>query len=429
VSAPLFEILGVAGKLLGVAFLLVAAVGVMRLPDPFMRMHAATKAGTLGAGLVVIFTAIYMGDVGAKFTAVGILVFLLATLPVAAHLLGRAAYVSGAAFDGAGMRDALDGVLERQRLPLERRIKPADAASAPAAAPQAFAPQPAPAPEPAPAREPAFDPAPAHRDRRADLPALTALSEVTVPVIATLPEAAYRRTAALAVDAGVPATALATLDRQLVEQADRPAAAESLAAMRAALDRLLADRLGDHRYTVQYDETDPVELAQTKLSGDGLLVLPQRGWFHHDVALPSACFRRSSDRLLAFAVAAPARKLFLPADPVSVARVLVLDDGSVAAAAQLRWALAHRIWPEAEMLVVAQDGRGLSADRQAELAAAADAAGGEIRFARMGSLHDHAPACEAICLPRLRPPYRTDWYGQFWLDRLAPGWRGELLVP
>jgi len=29
----------------------------------------------------------------------------------------------------------------------------------------------------------------------------------------------------------------------------------------------------------------------------------------------------------------------------------------------------------------------------------------------------------------LKPPLRTDWYGQFWLDRIAPNWRGEVLVP
>ena len=411
-SAPLFEVLGVAGKLLGVAFLLVAAVGVMRLRDPFMRMHAATKAGTLGAGLVVIFTAIYMGDLGAKLTAFAIVVFLLATLPVAAHLLGRAAYVSGAAFEGAGVRDALDGVLARQQLPLERRIKPAAGSQAPA-----------------PDAAIAFEPAPRDVDAAVDLPAVPPLSGVSVPVMTTLPAAAYRRAAALAVDARVPVTALATLDRPLVDLADRPAAEQVLSDMRAALDRLIAERVSDRRYAIEYDETDPMTLAQTQVPDDGLLVLPQRGWFHHEVELPVACYQRSSDRLLGFAVQARARKLFLPERSVEVTRVLILDDGSTRSAAQLRWALAHRIWPDAEVLVAAQDGRGLSADRQAYLAAVAETVGGDIQFARMGGVQELAPLCQAVCLPRLRPPYRTDWYGHFWLDRIAPAWRGELLVP
>jgi monovalent cation/proton antiporter MnhG/PhaG subunit len=412
VSAPIFDLLGVAGKLIGVAFLLVAAIGVLRLRDPFMRMHAATKAGTLGAGLVVIFTAIYMGDPAAKLTAFGIVVFLLATLPVAAHLLGRAAYVSGAAFEGAGVRDALHGVLARQQLPLERRIRPAGGATAPA-----------------PDAAVLFEPAARAADATVELPPVPPLSGVTVPVMTTLPPAAYRRVAALALDAGVPVTALATLDRQLVELADRPAAERVLADMRAALDRLIADRVSDQRYAVRYDETDPMDLARSQVPDDGLLVLPQRGWFHHEVELPVACYQRSSDRLLGFAAQTRARKLFLPERPVEVTRVLVLDDGSSRAAAQLRWALAHRVWPEAEILVGAQDGLGVSAERQSYLAAVADAAGGDIRFARMGGVHELAPLCQAVCLPRLQPPYRTDWYGQFWLDRIAPSWRGELLVP
>lgn len=48
-------------------------------------------------------------------------VFLLLTVPVAAHLLGRAAYVSGADLSGVGERDELKGILDRQDQPLERR--------------------------------------------------------------------------------------------------------------------------------------------------------------------------------------------------------------------------------------------------------------------------------------------------------------------
>jgi len=418
-SPQLVDILSVAGKLVGVAFLLVAAIGVMRFQDPFMRMHAATKAGTLGAGLVVIFTALYMGEPGAKLTALAIIVFLLGTLPVAAHLLGRAAYVSGAPFEVADGRNALEGVLVRQRLPLEQRLRRGDGGqgTAPfwtlsrdasdqssgascAATPHGFA----------------------------ELPPMTPLSEVTVPVMNTLPATAYRRVAAMAMDAGVPATALATLDRRLVDDADRETAAQALAQMRDALDRLIEMRLTDRRYTIQYDETDPVNLAHTHLSAAGLLVLPQHGWFNHGVELPVTCFQRSKDKLLAFAVAAPPRKLFLPDQPVVVKRVMIIDDGSRGAAAQLRWVIAHRIWPDADILVAAEDGRELSPQRRAYLMAAAESAGGKIAFADNGRIEKHVYRCEAVCLPGLRPPLRTDWYGQFWLDRIAPNWRGEVLV-
>ncbi len=424
-SPQLIDILSVAGKLIGVGFLLVAAIGVMRFQDPFMRMHAATKAGTLGAGLVVLFTALYMGDPGAKLTALGIIVFLLATLPVAAHLLGRAAYVSGAPLGEASRRNALEGVLERQRLPLEQRLveqRLGKSDGGPALTPFWGS--------SSDAREPLAGPALATEPNRfAELPPITPLSEVTVPVMATLPAAAYRRAAALAADAGVPATALATLDRRLVDHADRQTAAQALAEMRDALDRLIERRLTDRRYTVQYDETDPLNLAHTQLSPAGLLVLPQHGWFNHGVQLPVTCFQRSHDKLLAFAVAAPSRKLFLPDQPVVVKRVLVIDDGSVVAAAQLRWIIAHRIWPDAGILVAAQEDRALSPQRSEFLTAAALSAGGQVAFADPGGVENNIYGCEAICLPGLKPPLRTDWYGQFWLDRIAPDWRGEVLVP
>ena len=80
----------------GMAFLLIAAIGVFRLPDPFLRLHASTKAGTLGAGLLVAGVAVAFREDNLGFTAAAIILFLLATLPVAGHLLGRAMYVSGA---------------------------------------------------------------------------------------------------------------------------------------------------------------------------------------------------------------------------------------------------------------------------------------------------------------------------------------------
>jgi multicomponent Na+:H+ antiporter subunit G len=100
--------------LTGVAFVLIAAIGVFRLPDPFLRMHAATKAGTLGAGLVLLGVAVAFADTGTWVVAALTILFLLATLPISAHLLGRAAYVSGAKLWEGTARDDLQDVLPRQ---------------------------------------------------------------------------------------------------------------------------------------------------------------------------------------------------------------------------------------------------------------------------------------------------------------------------
>jgi multicomponent Na+:H+ antiporter subunit G len=90
------EILTGVLLLLGAIFVLVSAVGVVRLPDVWMRLHAATKAGTLGAGLVLLAATIFFGSLAVSVKAMLVFLFLLITAPVAAHVLGRAAYVDGA---------------------------------------------------------------------------------------------------------------------------------------------------------------------------------------------------------------------------------------------------------------------------------------------------------------------------------------------
>ncbi|HEY0920506.1 monovalent cation/H(+) antiporter subunit G [Devosia sp.] len=79
----------------GAVFSLLAAVGVLRLPDLYTRMHAASKAGVVGAGLVLLAMAIESGDGSVIIRAVLGVLFLLLTTPVSAHLLAKAAYRAG----------------------------------------------------------------------------------------------------------------------------------------------------------------------------------------------------------------------------------------------------------------------------------------------------------------------------------------------
>jgi multicomponent Na+:H+ antiporter subunit G len=81
--------------LIGSVFAAAAAIGVLRMPDVYIRMHAATKAGTLGSGLILLAVAVSSGDIGVFTRALAAVVFLIITAPIAAHLLGRAAYISG----------------------------------------------------------------------------------------------------------------------------------------------------------------------------------------------------------------------------------------------------------------------------------------------------------------------------------------------
>jgi multicomponent Na+:H+ antiporter subunit G len=89
------EILTVVFLLLGAGLALVAAVGIIRMPDLFIRMHAATKAGTVGVAAITIGTMIHFGELSVTFRGLLVIGFFLLTAPVAAHMIGRAAYRSG----------------------------------------------------------------------------------------------------------------------------------------------------------------------------------------------------------------------------------------------------------------------------------------------------------------------------------------------
>ncbi|MEZ9901042.1 Na+/H+ antiporter subunit G [Vibrio breoganii] len=80
---------------LGGLFVLVAGLGVLRMPDLYTRMHAATKAGTVGLGLLLLAVALAIPDITVVSRVIGTMLFIFLTAPVAAHLLGKAMKQSG----------------------------------------------------------------------------------------------------------------------------------------------------------------------------------------------------------------------------------------------------------------------------------------------------------------------------------------------
>ncbi|HEX6975357.1 MAG TPA: monovalent cation/H(+) antiporter subunit G [Vicinamibacterales bacterium] len=80
--------------LAGSAFALLAALGVLRMPDVFTRMQASTKASTLGLGLLLIGAALRMGDFASLIRVASIGAFVLMTTPVSGLVIARAAYFS-----------------------------------------------------------------------------------------------------------------------------------------------------------------------------------------------------------------------------------------------------------------------------------------------------------------------------------------------
>jgi multicomponent Na+:H+ antiporter subunit G len=77
--------------LMGGGFAVIAALGVLRLPDVLTRMHASTKAGTLASALILAAVALQFQEMGVTAKAIAAILFLMLTAPIAAHMLGRAA--------------------------------------------------------------------------------------------------------------------------------------------------------------------------------------------------------------------------------------------------------------------------------------------------------------------------------------------------
>lgn len=80
---------------LGALFVLLAAIGILRMPDTYLRMGVTTKAATLGVGLLLVAAAVHFNDLSTTTRVLAIILFILLTAPVGAHLIGKASYMIG----------------------------------------------------------------------------------------------------------------------------------------------------------------------------------------------------------------------------------------------------------------------------------------------------------------------------------------------
>jgi monovalent cation/proton antiporter MnhG/PhaG subunit len=473
-------------KIAGTSFLLVATLGVLRFHDPFQRMHAATKAGTLGAGLVLAGAAVTKGSVDATLVAVLTILFLIATMPVAGHLLGRAAYISGAPLRSRG--DALAGVLPRMAAPLEARLRGAgqaeDAsassfeASQPARAPERSAPT---APdgdasasafaEPLSAPAPG-NPAPAaageagataegstHGVMGRALPLSESLlrlitgrtvsdedanddggdvkpgfAGIRFPVIGATDCPVAARAWQLAVERGVPATAIAVIDTSCLETARVANASDSVKACLATAiaDTREAMRDGEAPFTMIYEEGDPLTLIPCPDAGQReLLLLPTDGWFHHGAHITIPVFEdRLADKLFTLAELHAGPTLFVGTATPAERRCAIIHDGTRRTQRLAVWALRTGVWSLDAVTLV---GRPSDVQRDA-LMRVADEVGLELEHQTkpMAPFTAFMPYQHAritgVIMGMPPQPARISAYGTFWQDRIIPGFRGDVLV-
>lgn len=104
--------------LLGALLSALSTFGLLRLPDTYLRSHAATKSTTLGIlfilGAAFFYFLIYLDYADASAKLLLGIVFVFVTAPVAGHLNGRAAYRSGVPLWEQSVRDDLKKEFDRQ---------------------------------------------------------------------------------------------------------------------------------------------------------------------------------------------------------------------------------------------------------------------------------------------------------------------------
>lgn len=86
------EIIASILVIMGLFFYVVGAIGLIRMPDVFCRMHATTKADTLGAGLVFIGLVVWQGFTFVSLNILVVLFFIWLTMPTAAHAIAKSEY-------------------------------------------------------------------------------------------------------------------------------------------------------------------------------------------------------------------------------------------------------------------------------------------------------------------------------------------------
>ena len=109
------SVLVVVVAALGIVLMTVAGIGLLRMPDLLTRMHASSKAGTLGAALVLLAVALHFGEAAVTVRVVVVCIFLLLTAPVASHIIARAAYRVGVPLSDETVADELAERLRHQR--------------------------------------------------------------------------------------------------------------------------------------------------------------------------------------------------------------------------------------------------------------------------------------------------------------------------
>ena len=99
---------------LGSIFILIAAYGIVRMPDFYLRLSVTIKAATFGVGLILMGGALFFGDFSVTTKVFAIIFFIIITAPVAGHMIGRTAYIIGIKMWEGSILDELKGKYDKK---------------------------------------------------------------------------------------------------------------------------------------------------------------------------------------------------------------------------------------------------------------------------------------------------------------------------
>lgn len=100
--------------LISTFFFIVSGIGLVRMPDLYMRMSATSKAATLGAACAFLAGALYFYDnLSVALRVFAGILFIFATAPIGAHMIGRASYARGVAVWEGAVIDEMEGCYDR----------------------------------------------------------------------------------------------------------------------------------------------------------------------------------------------------------------------------------------------------------------------------------------------------------------------------
>ena len=242
----------------GAALCLLASVGVLSLPDFFMRMHAATKAGVAGCGLLLIGVAFAHPSPGMWIKVAIAIAFLLLTTPIAGHLLARAGYVAGVPLWGGTREDQLKGELPRGDFDHPPTASPGRKTMNPTIERVVLGLANGPGMEAT--IEHAIELAKAHR---VELTGLAIIDTKTLNNVGPVPIGGNYYAA--------------QLRNTLITKARHRMAETVQSFEQAAKDAGI-------RFSVGVEEADPVLILRGRLAKGVVLVLPRRAWFDHGLA-------------------------------------------------------------------------------------------------------------------------------------------------